>query len=118
MYGERRARDLLPEGKAGCPLPVVALAAEVASEVRPEGLRVATRMLQLADNRPLLPKITAPTLILTGSVDTVVQPRLREDLLALTPHEKHIDMPGLAHAPYFEAPDYYSDLIRDFLSAK
>ena len=118
VYGERRARDLLPEGKAGCPLSVVALAAEVASEVRPEGLSVATRMLQLADNRPLLPKITAPTLILTGSVDTVVQPRLREDLLALTPHEKHIDMPGLAHAPYFEAPDYYSDLISDFLSNK
>lgn len=113
-YGERRARDLLP---SGAPEDVFALAAEVAGEVRPDGLRAATRMLQMADNRPWLPKIKAPTLVLTGSADTVVQPGLRAELLALTPHERHVDMPGLAHAPYFEAPDDYSELIRDFLRA-
>ena len=40
LYGERRARDLLP---ADCPAPIVAFAAEVAGEVRPDGLRNATR---------------------------------------------------------------------------
>jgi pimeloyl-ACP methyl ester carboxylesterase len=114
LYGERRARDLLP---GDCPAPVVAFAAEVAGEIRPDGLRNATRMLQLADNRPILPTIKARTLVLTGAVDTVVQPHLRADLLKLTPFEKHIDMPGLAHAPYFEAPDYYNGLIADFLNA-
>ena len=93
----------------------LALAAEVASEVRPEGLRRATRMLQLADNRPLLPALKVPTLILTGGADRVVQPWLRADLLALTPHEQHIEMPGLGHGPYFEAPAYYNGLIADFL---
>lgn len=112
-YGHLRAHGLLP---ADCPAPVMAFAAEVASEVRPDGLRRATRMLQLADNRPLQPQIKAPTLVLTGAVDSVVQPRLRADLLALTPFETHIDMPGLAHAPYFEAPAYYSGLITDFLN--
>ena len=91
------------------------MAAEVASEVRPEGLRRATRMLQLADNRPLLPALKVPTLILTGGADRVVQPWLRADLLALTPHEQHIEMPGLGHGPYFEAPAYYNGLIADFL---
>lgn len=111
-YGERRARDLLPET---CAPETLALAAEVASEVRPEGLRRATRMLQLADNRPLLPALKVPTLILTGGADCVVQPWLRADLLALTPHEQHIEMPGLGHGPYFEAPAYYNGLIADFL---
>ncbi|MEZ7911925.1 MAG: alpha/beta hydrolase [Propionivibrio sp.] len=111
-YGMRRARDLLPES---CPPETLALAAEVASEVRPEGLRRATRMLQLADNRPLLPSLSMPTLILTGASDRVVQPRLQADLLALTPHERHINMPGLGHGPYFQAPEYYNGLIADFL---
>ena len=112
VYGERRARDLLPES---CPPETLALAAEVASEVRPEGLRRATRMLQLADNRPLLAQLKVPTLILTGGADRVVQPWLRSDLLALTPHEQHIEMPGLGHGPYFEAPAYYNGLLADFL---
>ena len=111
-YGERRAHDLLPET---CAPATIALAAEVAGEVRPEGLRRATRMLQLADNRPLLPKLKVPTLILTGGADRVVQPWLRDDLLALTPHERHIEMPGLGHGPYFEYPAYYNELIADFL---
>ena len=111
-YGERRARDLLPET---CTPETIALAAEVAGEVRPEGLRRATRMLQLANNRPLLPQLKVPTLILTGGADRVVQPWLRNDLLSLTPHEAHIEMPGLGHGPYFEAPAYYNGLIADFL---
>lgn len=112
-YGLKRARDLLP---GGSPATVVEYAAEVASEVRPEGLRRATRMLQLADNRTLLPKLSMPVLVLTGEKDAVVQPRLKADLLQLTPTTRHVDMPGLAHAPYFQSPDYYNSLIEDFLS--
>ncbi len=113
-YGRRRAKDLLPfEGIPGFVLNHAAL---VASETRAEGLRRATRMLQFADNRPLLPKLSMPVLILTGGADKVVQPRLTADLLALTPAIEHIEMPGLAHAPYFQAPAYYDGLIRDFLS--
>lgn len=114
-YGWNRARDLLPFPDVA--EQVLAYAALVASETNPEGLRRATRMLQLADNRPLLPKLKVPTLILTGEVDKVVQPKLKEDLLKLTPHQQHIVMPGIAHAPYFQKPAYYNGLIREFLSA-
>jgi pimeloyl-ACP methyl ester carboxylesterase len=75
-------------------------------------------MLQLADNRPLLPKLKMPILILTGELDTDVQPGLKADLLRLTPMTRHVEMPRLAHAPYFEAPAYYNSLIDDFLSGK
>jgi len=75
-------------------------------------------MLQRANNRPLLPKLKIPTLILTGEMDTDVHPNLKADLLRLTPATRHVEMPRLGHAPYFEAPDYYNSLIEDFLSGK
>lgn len=114
-FGVNRARGLLPDSVSTC---VFDYAAEIASETHPEGLRRATRMLQLADNRSLLPKLTMPVLILTGEMDTDVQPGLKADLLRLTPVTRHVEMPGLGHAPYFEAPDYYNGLIEDFLSGK
>lgn len=113
-YGRNRARDLLPFPEV--PASVLSYAAEIAAQTRPEGLARASRMLQLADNRPLLPLITVPTLILTGEKDPVVQPRLAADLLKLVPFTRHIDMPGLGHAPYFQAPDYYNALLDDFIS--
>jgi pimeloyl-ACP methyl ester carboxylesterase len=114
-YGVNRARDLLPDSVSAL---VFDYAAQIASETNPEGLRRATRMLQLADNRPLLPKLKMPILILTGELDTDVQPGLKADLLRLTPMTRHVEMPRLAHAPYFEAPAYYNGLIDDFLSGK
>ena len=114
-YGVNRARGLLPDSVSAC---VFDYAAEIASETNPEGLRRATRMLQCADNRPLLPKLKMPVLVLTGEMDTDVQPHLKADLLRLTPITRHVEMPHLGHAPYFQAPDYYSSLIEDFLSGK
>jgi pimeloyl-ACP methyl ester carboxylesterase len=112
-YGANRARDLLP---ASVPTCVFDHAAEIASEVNPEGLRRATRMLQRADNRPLLPTLRMPILVLTGETDTDVRPDLKAELLRLTPMARHVEMPGVGHAPYLEMPCSYSKLIEGFLS--
>ena len=114
-YGVNRARGLLPDSVSAC---VFDYAAAIASETNSEALRRATRMLQCADNRPLLPKLKMPILVLTGEMDSDVQPHLKADLLRLAPITRHVEMPGLGHAPYFEAPDYYTSLIEDFLSGK
>jgi pimeloyl-ACP methyl ester carboxylesterase len=111
-YGHNRARDLLPAPSASA---VVDYAAGIAAETNPEGLRRATRMLQLADNRALLPTLSMPVLVLTGEQDRVVQPRLEADLLRLTPYTRHVRMPGVAHAPYLQAPQAYNRLIAEFL---
>lgn len=113
-YGKNRARDLLPFPEV--PTAILDYAADIAAQTHLEGLRRATRMLQLADNRPLLPQLSMPTLILTGEKDGVVQPQLKADLLALVPYTRHIDMPGLGHAPYFQAPDYYNALLHEFIA--
>lgn len=113
-YGWNRAHDLLPF--PDIPQTVLAYAATIAAETRPDGLRRASRMLQLADNRSLLSQIRVPTLVLTGEKDKVVSPQLKSDLLTRVPFTKHIEMPGLGHAPYFQAPEYYNALIQDFIS--
>jgi len=112
-YGANRARDLLP---ASVPAGVFDHAAEIASEIDPEGLRRATRMLQRADNRPLLPTLRMPILVLNGEMDTDVRPDLKAELLRLTPMARHVEMPGVGHAPYLEIPCSYSELIEGFLS--
>lgn len=112
-YGIRRANELLPRS---CPIPVLDYAAELISQANPEGLRRATRALQLANNRPLLPKLQMPVLVLTGEKDATVLPMLKADLLRLTPITRHVDMPGLGHAPYLQAPDVYNSLIDAFLT--
>ena len=112
-YGKRRANELLP---GSCPASVLDYAAELASQTNPEGLRRATLALQLADNRPLLPKLEMPVLVLTGEKDATVLPWLKADLLRLTPITLHVDMPGLGHAPYLQAPNIYNSLIDAFLA--
>jgi pimeloyl-ACP methyl ester carboxylesterase len=112
-YGIRRANELLPRS---CPALVLEYAAELASQTNPEGLRRATRALQLADIRPLLPKLKMSVLVLTGEKDTTVLPMLKADLLRLTPITRHVDMLGLGHAPYLQAPDVYNSLIDAFLA--
>jgi len=113
-YGKNRARDLLPFPDV--PQFVLDYAAQIASDTEIVGLRQATRMLQLADNRALLPQLSMPILLLTGEQDRVVQPGLTAELLALVPYRQHIEMPGLGHAPYFQAPDYYNGLLDDFFN--
>ncbi len=112
-YGRIRARGLFPAGTA--PGEPMELAARIAAEVRPEGIRCSTRMLQLADNRPILPRLTMPILVVTGGRDPVVKPTLTEALRSLTPSARHVTLPGLGHAPYLEDPAAYNAVVGAFL---
>lgn len=112
-YGRIRARGLFPAGTpAG---EAMELAALIAAGARPEGIRSSTRMLQRADNRPALPGLTMPILVVTGGRDPVVKPALRDELLALTPTARHVTLPGLGHAPYLEDAAAYNALLDEFL---
>lgn len=113
-YGRIRARGLFPAGFAD--KDAMELAARVASEARPDGILCSTRMLQLADNRPILPRLTMPVLVITGGKDPVVKPDLRDELRTLTPMARRVEMPGLGHAPYLEDPGAYNALLDEFLS--
>ncbi len=114
-YGRIRARGLFPAGFAD--ETAIDVAARVAAEARPEGIRSSTRMLQLADNRAILPRLAMPLLVITGGRDPVVKPHLGEELRALTPQGRHLEIPGVGHAPYLEDPAAYNAVLESFLVA-
>ncbi len=112
-YGARRAAGMVaPRASAA----VRELVAGAAAEARPEGLFAATRMLQFADIRPILPKLALPVLVLDGDEDRVVRPDLRAELLALTPATSHRTLAGVGHAAYLENANAYNAALADFLA--
>ncbi len=113
-YGRVRAKGMVAPGASA---EVLDLAARIAAEARPEGMISSTRMLQLADNRPLLPKLAMPLLVVNGAEDPVVQPRLKSELLALTEGAKQIEISGVGHAPYLEDAETYNAIVGEFLAS-
>lgn len=114
-YGRMRAQGMVAPQASAC---AVELAARVAAQTRPEGLFCATRMLQFADVRPFYERIRARTLIAFGAQDPVVRPEMSAELRRLTPFAKHIDLPYVGHAPYFEDPETYSRMVRTFVETE
>ena len=112
-YGRLRARKMLPPNAAP---EVLELAAGIASEMRPEGLLCAGAMMLEADNLPLLPKVRAPVLVITGELDPVVRRERWKPLVELPPDARHVQMTGVGHAPYLEDPVRYAELIEGFVT--
>ena len=63
-----------------------------------------------------LPKIACPTLILGGAEDRIVGPAASRVLEDLIPHSTLYLYPGLGHAAYEEAGDFY-ERVFEFASA-
>lgn len=112
-YGRVRARSLFPAGEAGT--EAMELAARIAAGARPDGIRCSMRMLQVADNRPILAGVAMPLLVVTGGRDTVLTPAQSAELRTLTPGGRHVTLPGLGHAPYLQDPASYNVLLDGFL---
>lgn len=63
------------------------------------------------DARPLLPSITAPTLVLVGEHDYATPPSMAEDLVQAIPDAKLTVLPELRHMSLIERPEL-ADTIR------
>lgn len=113
-YGRRRARGMLPEGT---PHDVFDTVAAVAAEARLEGTQAASQAMERCDLRPALPQIAIPALVITCGSDPVVKLERAMPLIESLPHCRHVRLPGLGHAPYYEDPDLYNSTISDFLTS-
>jgi 3-oxoadipate enol-lactonase len=71
------------------------------------GARYAGRMRQMW--------IQAPTLVLHGSADTVVDPRNSALLAARIPDSRLVILPDLGHLFFWEDPDRFVELVTSFL---
>ena len=58
------------------------------------------------------PSIATPTVIISGSADTVVPPRIHaQPLAAALPHAKLVMLRGVGHMPHYAAPDRVAEAI-------
>lgn len=66
------------------------------------------------DLRPLLERLTMPTLVITGSEDFITGPRCADDFAAI-PRAKRVILDGAGHMIFVEAPDRFCEAVLSFL---
>jgi pimeloyl-ACP methyl ester carboxylesterase len=69
------------------------------------------------DLQRTLPKLKAPTLLIWGSADPIIQEEMRQSLRAALPHAQVKVFQGLGHNPFWEDPQRCADVINAFLTA-
>ncbi len=68
--------------------------------------------------RPLIPRIAAPTLLISGRKDRAVDPQSCEMLQQQIPKCELISLPDLGHLPFEEAPEVFNQIVLEFLARK
>ncbi len=79
-----------------------------------QGLSADTAFMDL---QRTLPRLTAPTLLIWGSKDPIMQDPVRRSLRDALPKAKVRIFDGLGHNPFWEDPQGVADVINTFLSS-
>jgi pimeloyl-ACP methyl ester carboxylesterase len=79
-------------------------------------LAVLDQGLVDSDLQRTLPKLTAPTLLIWGSADPIMEEEERQSLREALPHAQVKIFPGLGHNPFWEDPRHCAEVINAFLS--
>jgi len=69
------------------------------------------------DLRPLLPRLTMPTLVITGSEDFITGPRAAADLAAI-PGVESVILDGAGHMIFVDAPEQFRQAVLSFLGVR
>ena len=104
-YGQKRARAMMAKNAQR---DVIDLAADIASETRPDGFEAAARLLQETDNRDLLKTLNIPVTVISGELDPVITEETTETFAGLFPNATRVSIEGAGHGPYLEAPEAYN----------
>jgi pimeloyl-ACP methyl ester carboxylesterase len=75
----------------------------------------AARQLLASDITGRLGTIEAPTLVVWGAEDALIPPSQGRRLAAAIPGARFVSIPGVGHAPMWERPDAFDQLVLDFL---
>jgi pimeloyl-ACP methyl ester carboxylesterase len=67
------------------------------------------------DLRPLLPRLTMPTLVITGEVDFITGPACSAELAEGIPGAETVVLPGIGHMAFVEEPEAFSEAVLSFL---
>lgn len=79
-------------------------------------LAVLDQGLVDSDLQRTLPRLRAPTLLIWGSADPIMEPPVRRTLRHALPRAKVVIFPGLGHNPLWEDPRACAAVINQFLA--
>jgi 3-oxoadipate enol-lactonase len=113
-YGALRIRKML----AGDIAPdVFNFLAEVAGEIKVDGIISGGTAMHYLDTTDLLANISAPTIIFTSEMDIVVSSTASSALGAGLPKARQIQLAGVGHAPYCEDAPQFNLVLSNFLES-
>jgi 3-oxoadipate enol-lactonase len=84
----------------------------------PEGYAGCCEAIASLDLRPVLSKITAPTLVVAGADDPAIPPRYAEQIAATVPGSRLEVLDGAAHLANVERADAVNRLLTDWFGDK
>jgi pimeloyl-ACP methyl ester carboxylesterase len=96
------------------PAEFVSLLEEIAADVRPDSLRTQLLVMAEADQRDLLPRITAPTLLIWGELDARSPLSVARQFEQAIPDAKLVVIPGSGHISNLEQPELFNEAVREF----
>lgn len=83
-----------------------------------EAVAAAARGLAVRPDRtPMLSSIAVPTLIITGSADTLIPPSESEAMAAKIPGSELVVIPDVAHLSNLENAEAFNEAVRKFLGS-
>ena len=82
-----------------------------------EGFTAQGDALSAHDGRLLLPRITVPTLCISGDQDVLIPPVKALAMAGAIPNARYDSMPDCGHMCYLEAPGLFARRIIEFLRA-
>ena len=80
----------------------------------PATLAAVLRILEEADTRPVVPQVTAPTLVVTGSRDALTPAAAGAWLVDAIPDARLAQIEGAAHAPFLSHRDAFLAAVLAF----
>jgi 3-oxoadipate enol-lactonase len=84
----------------------------------PQGYAACCAAIAAMDLRPLLPRITAPTLVLAGAQDPATPPAHGAEIARAVPGARLVVLDNAAHLASIEQPAAVTALLADFLEER
>ncbi|MCZ9342480.1 alpha/beta hydrolase [Streptomyces sp. TRM76130] len=91
--------------------------AALATMFRPDGMVRQLLLDEEIDIADLLPRVTAPSLVIAGTDDAVVPPHHQERMAELLPDAQLVHV-AAGHAFPFESPERFIELVTGFLGSR
>jgi proline-specific peptidase len=81
-------------------------------------LKLFNAQLETFDMRPVLPRITAPTLVITGEQDFITGPVCAAEIAEGIAGAKTVILPDTGHFVFVESPEAWRDAVLSFLGVE